>query len=132
MIWITSTLWDFWTAAEARRRPGRAIAACRTGPVAFRMSEPFRVGYCRSSTDAQDVEIQTDQLLSLGVPRERIFIDTGFSGTTRKNRAGLCVVFRAITTGTPCTHAVAPGNPLNSWRRLRSGSTGPRWDCRQW
>ncbi|WP_433685142.1 recombinase family protein [Nocardia sp. CA-119907] len=44
--------------------------------------EPFRVGYVRFSTDEQDVEIQTEQLLALGVPRERIFIDKGFSGTT--------------------------------------------------
>ncbi|WP_280454700.1 recombinase family protein [Nocardia brasiliensis] len=49
------------------------------------MGEPFRVGYCRCSTDEQDVEIQTDQLLALSVPRERIYIDTGFSGTTRRN-----------------------------------------------
>ncbi len=37
--------------------------------------EPFRVGYVRCSTDEQDVEIQTEQLLALSVPRERIFID---------------------------------------------------------
>ncbi|MEU2030747.1 hypothetical protein [Nocardia amamiensis] len=40
------------------------------------MIEPFRVGYVRCSTDEQDVEIQTDQLIALGVPGERIFIDT--------------------------------------------------------
>lgn len=44
------------------------------------MSTPFRVGYARCSTDEQDVEIQTEQLITLGVPRERIFIDKGFSG----------------------------------------------------
>jgi predicted amidohydrolase len=31
------------------------------------MGEPFRVGCCRCSTDEQDVEIQTEQLLALGV-----------------------------------------------------------------
>lgn len=67
------------------------------------MGEPFRVGYCRCSTDAQDVEIQTDQLLSLGVPRERIFIDTGFSGTTRKNRAGLDNALAAVTSAAAVT-----------------------------
>ncbi|MEV6655550.1 recombinase family protein [Nocardia fluminea] len=41
------------------------------------MGEPFRVGYVRCSTDEQDVEIQTEQLLTLGVPHERIFIDKG-------------------------------------------------------
>ncbi|SIN21039.1 recombinase family protein [Mycobacteroides abscessus] len=62
------------------------------------MGEPFRVGYCRCSTDEQDVEIQTDQLLALGVPNERIFIDTGFSGTTRKNRSGLDNALAAVTS----------------------------------
>ncbi|WP_064061712.1 recombinase family protein [Rhodococcus pyridinivorans] len=62
------------------------------------MGEPFRVGYCRCSTDEQDVEIQTEQLLALGVPRERIFIDKGFSGTTRKNRAGLDNALAAVTS----------------------------------
>ena len=62
------------------------------------MGEPFRVGYCRCSTDEQDVEIQTDQLLTLGVPRDRIFIDTGFSGTTRRNRTGLDNALAAVTS----------------------------------
>ncbi|WP_228800693.1 recombinase family protein [Nocardia farcinica] len=62
------------------------------------MGEPFRIGYCRCSTDEQDVEIQTEQLLALGVPRERIFIDKGFSGTTRKNRAGLDNALAAATS----------------------------------
>ncbi len=48
-----------------------------------------RVGYARCSTDEQDVIIQTEQLLALGVPEDRIYIDHGFSGTTRRNRAGL-------------------------------------------
>jgi DNA invertase Pin-like site-specific DNA recombinase len=61
------------------------------------MGEPFRVGYCRCSTDEQDVEIQTEQLLALGVPRERIFVDRGFSGTTLKNRAGLDNALAAVT-----------------------------------
>lgn len=62
------------------------------------MSEPFRVGYCRCSTDEQDVEIQTDQLINLGVPRERIFIDRGFSGTTRRNRTDLDNALTAVTS----------------------------------
>ncbi|WP_327099269.1 recombinase family protein [Nocardia vinacea] len=59
----------------------------------------------RCSTDEQDVEIQTEQLLALVVPRERIFIDKGFSGTTRKNRTGLdnalTAVASAAATGPP-------------------------------
>ncbi len=62
------------------------------------MGEPFRVGYCRFSTDEQDVEIQTEQRLALGVPCERIFIDKGFSGTTRKNRTGLDNALTAVTS----------------------------------
>ncbi|MGK8464850.1 recombinase family protein [Nocardia cyriacigeorgica] len=62
------------------------------------MGEPFRVGYCRCSIDEQDVEIQTGQLLALGVPADRIFIDSGFSGTTRKNRAGLDNALTAVTS----------------------------------
>ncbi|WP_239476532.1 recombinase family protein [Nocardia arizonensis] len=61
------------------------------------MGEPFRVGYRRCSTDEQDVEIQTDQLPALGMPRQRIFIDKGFSGTTRKNRTGLDDALAAVT-----------------------------------
>jgi DNA invertase Pin-like site-specific DNA recombinase len=60
--------------------------------------EPFRVGYCRCSTDEQDVEIQTEQLLTLGVSRDRIFIDKGFSGTSRKNRTGLDKALTAVTS----------------------------------
>ncbi|WP_324189701.1 recombinase family protein [Nocardia otitidiscaviarum] len=56
------------------------------------------MGYVRCSTDEQDVEIQTDQLLALGVPRERIFVDKGFSGTTRKNRTGLDSALTAVTS----------------------------------
>ncbi|WP_433411237.1 hypothetical protein ACQP1V_22045 [Microtetraspora malaysiensis] len=32
------------------------------------------VGYARCSTDEQDVIIQTEQLLALGVPKDRIYI----------------------------------------------------------
>lgn len=48
-----------------------------------------RVGYARCSTDEQDVLVQTEQLTALGVAPDRIYIDRGFSGTSRKNRAGL-------------------------------------------
>ena len=62
------------------------------------MAGPFLVGYVRCSTDEQDVGIQTEQLLALGVPAERIFIDKGFSGTTRKNRTGLDNALAAVTS----------------------------------
>ncbi|HEY0000069.1 MAG TPA: recombinase family protein, partial [Actinoplanes sp.] len=47
-----------------------------------------RVGYARCSTDEQDVIVQTEQLTALGIAPDRIYIDRGFSGTSRKNRAG--------------------------------------------
>ncbi|MFD8562691.1 recombinase family protein [Streptosporangium canum] len=62
-----------------------------------------RVGYAHCSTDEQDVVIQTDQLLALGVPKERIYIDRGFSGTTRRNRAGLDQALAAMWDGTVFT-----------------------------
>ncbi|MGH3842476.1 MAG: recombinase family protein [Pseudonocardiaceae bacterium] len=46
-----------------------------------------RVGYARCSTDEQDVTVQAEQLQALGVALDRIYIDRGFSGTTRNNRA---------------------------------------------
>ncbi|SIE35537.1 Resolvase, N terminal domain [Mycobacteroides abscessus subsp. abscessus] len=71
------------------------------------MGAPFRVGNCRCSTDEQDVEIQTDQLLALGVPKERIFIDRGFSGTTRRNRAGLDNARAAVTAAGAVTSSAS-------------------------
>ncbi|GLY86960.1 hypothetical protein Airi02_048890 [Actinoallomurus iriomotensis] len=47
-----------------------------------------RVGYARCSTDEQDLIIQTEQLLALGVLADRIYIDRGFSGTTRRYHNG--------------------------------------------
>ncbi|MEU6749473.1 recombinase family protein [Spirillospora sp. NPDC046719] len=48
-----------------------------------------QVGYARCSTDEQDGVVQTEQLLARGVPQDRVYIDRGFSGTTRRNRGGL-------------------------------------------
>ncbi|MEO3795981.1 recombinase family protein [Nonomuraea sp. B10E15] len=62
-----------------------------------------RVGYARCSTDEQDVVIQTEQLLTLGVPEDRIYIDRGFSGTTRRNRAGLDQALAAVWNGSVFT-----------------------------
>ncbi|MEV5897345.1 recombinase family protein [Nonomuraea fuscirosea] len=55
-----------------------------------------RVGYARCSPDEQDVIIQTEQLLALGVPQGRVYIDRGFSGTTRRNRGGLDRALAAV------------------------------------
>ncbi|MFC5753645.1 recombinase family protein [Actinomadura rugatobispora] len=55
-----------------------------------------RFGYARCSTDEQDVVVQTEQLLALGDPVDRIYIDRGFSGTTRRNRGGLDQALAAV------------------------------------
>ncbi|MEV4250688.1 recombinase family protein [Streptosporangium canum] len=45
-------------------------------------------GYARCSTNEQDVIVRTQQLRALDVETDRVYIDCGFSGTTRTNRAG--------------------------------------------
>lgn len=62
-----------------------------------------RVGYARCSTDEQDVEIQVEQLNALGVPADRVYIDRGFCGTTRDNRAGLDQALAAVWDGADFT-----------------------------
>ncbi|MWK35622.1 hypothetical protein GEV43_17280 [Actinomadura sp. J1-007] len=47
-----------------------------------------RVGHARCSTDEQDVVVQTEQLLGLGVPTDRIHIDRGFSKARHWRRCG--------------------------------------------
>ncbi|WP_248958436.1 recombinase family protein [Sphaerisporangium perillae] len=47
--------------------------------------------------------IQTEQLLALGVPQDRIYIDCGFSGTTRRNRNGLDQALAAVWPGSVFT-----------------------------
>jgi DNA invertase Pin-like site-specific DNA recombinase len=62
-----------------------------------------RVGYARCSTDEQDVTVQTEQLAALGVTPDRIYIDRGFSGTSRRNRAGLDQALAAVWDGSTFT-----------------------------
>lgn len=47
--------------------------------------------------------IQTEQLQTLGVAPDRIYIDRGFSGTTRNNRAGLDQALAAVWDGSVFT-----------------------------
>lgn len=58
-----------------------------------------RVGHARCSTDQQGVIVQTEQLHALGVALDRIYIDRGFSGTTRTNRAGLDQALAGVWDG---------------------------------
>jgi len=41
------------------------------------------VGYCRCSTDAQDLTAQRQRLRELGVTEDRIYLDHGLTGTNR-------------------------------------------------
>nr|WP_236667555.1 recombinase family protein [Nonomuraea sp. K271] len=86
--------------------PYRCSANCSgEGPLSGTLEHVngTRVGYARCSTDEQDVIVQTEQLLALGVPQDRIYIDRGFSGTTRRNRAGLDQALAAVWDGTVFT-----------------------------
>jgi Resolvase, N terminal domain len=46
------------------------------------------IGYARCSTLAQDLTAQRQALAALGVPRDRIYIEKGLTGTSRA-RPGL-------------------------------------------
>lgn len=52
------------------------------------MDTGWTLGYARVSTDSQDLTAQTDALVALGVPAERVFSDKGMTGT-RRDRPGL-------------------------------------------
>ena len=41
------------------------------------------IGYARCSTDRQDLDVQRQVLLELGVAEDRIYSDHGLTGTTR-------------------------------------------------
>jgi len=56
------------------------------------------VGYARCSTDEQDLSAQIDQLVSLGVDRERVYVDQGITGTHRE-RPGLEKALAAVREG---------------------------------
>jgi DNA invertase Pin-like site-specific DNA recombinase len=56
------------------------------------------VGYCRCSTDLQDLSAQREGLRRLGVAPERIYIDHGFTGTNR-DRPGLREALAAVRAG---------------------------------
>src|SRR5215213_5161157 len=56
------------------------------------------IGYARCSTDEQDLTAQRQLLLGLGVAPDRIYLDHGFTGTTR-NRPGLDQALAAVRAG---------------------------------
>ncbi len=52
------------------------------------MEPGWTLGYARISADGQDLTAQTDALVALGVPDDRVFTDKGMTGTKR-DRPGL-------------------------------------------
>ena len=56
------------------------------------------IGYARCSTDAQDLTAQRDRLRELGVAEDRIYLDHGLTGTSRK-RPGLDQALAAVRGG---------------------------------
>ena len=56
------------------------------------------IGYARCSTDKQDIAVQKQELLRLGVSADRIYTDKGFTGTNR-DRPGLDQALAAVRSG---------------------------------
>ncbi|MFE9099546.1 recombinase family protein [Actinomadura geliboluensis] len=56
------------------------------------------IGYARCSTVLQDLTAQTEILLGLGVPEDRIYLDKGLTGTNRE-RPGLDQALAAVRAG---------------------------------
>ena len=56
------------------------------------------IGYARCSTDQQDLTVQREALLKLGVAPDRIYTDRGFTGTNRA-RPGLDQALAAVRGG---------------------------------
>lgn len=62
------------------------------------METGWVLGYARVSTAGQDLTAQTDALVALGVPADRVFTDKGMTGTKR-DRPGLTSVLAACRPG---------------------------------
>jgi DNA invertase Pin-like site-specific DNA recombinase len=56
------------------------------------------IGYARCSTDEQDLTAQREILASLGVARDRTYLDHGLTGTNR-DRPGLAQALAAVRAG---------------------------------
>ncbi len=56
------------------------------------------IGYARRSTDQQDLTVQREGLLGLGVDTARIYVDHGLTGTNRE-RPGLREALAACREG---------------------------------
>ena len=58
----------------------------------------MKIGYARVSTHGQDLTVQREGLLALGVDPENIHVDHGLSGTNR-TRPGLREALAAVRAG---------------------------------
>ena len=58
----------------------------------------IRIGYARCSTDKQDLNVQQEALIELGVSLDRIYIDKGLTATNRQ-RPGLDQALAAVRQG---------------------------------
>ncbi|EAY4678260.1 recombinase family protein [Salmonella enterica subsp. enterica serovar Rubislaw] len=58
----------------------------------------IRIGYARCSTDKQDLTIQQETLVKLGVSPDRIYTDKGLTGSNRQ-RPGLDQALAAVRRG---------------------------------
>jgi DNA invertase Pin-like site-specific DNA recombinase len=56
------------------------------------------IGYARCSTDSQDLTVQRQRLLELGVTEQHIYLDHGLTGTNRA-RPGLDQALAAVREG---------------------------------
>lgn len=56
------------------------------------------IGYARVSTDEQDLTVQRDALLAIGIQPDRIYVDHGLTGSNR-NRPGLREALAACRAG---------------------------------
>ncbi|WP_139686237.1 recombinase family protein [Vibrio tasmaniensis] len=58
----------------------------------------IKIGYARCSTEQQDLTVQQETLIKLGVSSDRIYIDKGLSGSNRQ-RPGLELALAAVRCG---------------------------------
>lgn len=68
------------------------------GYTTLLLMNSIMIGYARVSTDEQDVTVQREALLSLGVESSRIYVDHGLTGTNT-NRPGLREALAASRAG---------------------------------
>lgn len=90
---------EHWVAQGPYTRSGNESgdgASCET----VSMDTGWTLGYARVSTAGQDLTAQTDALVALGVPMERVFTDKGMTGTKR-DRPGLRAALAACRPATP-------------------------------